>query len=84
MGLDSLLTPEQVAKMLKISAVSVRLLCKAGKMDHARVGLHEGRILIARESVEEYLERSRKPISEAIPQAPRVVPPVGELQVLKV
>jgi hypothetical protein len=58
---DLLLTPAEVAKILRISPVAVRVLCacEPPELEHSRVGKHKGRIVIPRSAVAEYLERQK-------------------------
>lgn len=65
---EELLTPAEVAKLLRISPVAVRVLCakKPPELEHSRIGERGGRIVIARKAVAEYLERRtvRRPVEK--------------------
>jgi excisionase family DNA binding protein len=53
-----LLTPREVADILRLSPAAVYALCDSGAIRSHRVGVNGGRRRIPRKSVDEYLSRT--------------------------
>jgi excisionase family DNA binding protein len=71
------LTVKEAAARLRCSAATVYLLCAAGKLRAARVGLGRGKLLISEEAIAEYLggkgeERASLPASPSPRPRPKL------------
>ena len=79
--MEKLLTPMEVADLLKVHISTIRKLYQDGELEYRRLGHRTIRIL--QSSVEAYLDRDRPRKSRSIPQfeAPKTdfarLPPAG-------
>lgn len=70
-----LLTPREVANLLRLSPAAVYALCDAGQLRSHRVGIKGGRRVIPRKAVDEYLSRTTV-VVHTPGKRPRSAPPV--------
>lgn len=64
------LTALQAARELQLSQSAIYALCESGEIRCLRVGLHRGRIRIAREDLDAYLESCQQAVPLKL-EAPR-------------
>lgn len=67
------LTVREAAPLLGLGLGSVYALCAAGKLEHLRVGLRQGKLLIPEESIRSYLASCvvAAPASQPAPEPPQ-------------
>jgi len=75
-----LLTPDEVAARLRVTAEQVRSLIRTGQLTAVNVGTGPKRPLyrITPDAVTEFLARRVQPVPAARPHSPRRLPPVPD------